>query len=77
MKKIYKVLLVTFTVASVALAASTVLMAESVNTGGTGEADPNCLFQSMGYCGNKPMNYICKISYTAEHCRRHLCCLPY
>ena len=79
MKKIFKVSLAIFAVASMALAASTVMMADSVIIGGKGDADDSeyCLFQSMGDCPHKPMNYICKVSYTAEHCRRHLCCQNY
>lgn len=50
MKKIFKVSLAIFAVASMALAASTVMMADSVIIGGKGDADDSeyCLFQSMG-----------------------------
>lgn len=76
MKKIFKVLLVAFAIASIGLAASTVLTAGPVDGDGSATVDGDCIYQTMGYCNNR-LTYACKVSFTAEACRRRVCCHPF
>ena len=76
MKKIFKVLLVAFAVASMGLAASTVLTAGPIDGDGSATVDERCVYQTMGYCNNR-LTYACKVSFTAEVCRRWSCCQPF
>lgn len=78
MKKIFKVLLSVFALISICLATSAVLKAGPEDQTDLDSNDSNyCVYQTMSHCPGEGLNYACKISATAEACRRYACCQPF
>lgn len=84
MKKSFKAIFTVAALASMCLMTSTVLLAGteggSTEIGGDNKDDPTkayCIYQTMSHCKDAGLNYACKISQTAELCRRHACCQPF
>lgn len=83
MKKFFKVLFAVAALASMCLMTSTALLAgpEDGMAGAGGKkddpTDQYCIYQTMSHCDGAGLNYACKITATAEACRRHVCCQPF